>query len=498
MGNEGLVIAPNQYQYYQSSLRNINTMRPLSIKLKKYDFFKGEYVEGYVVLQNTNSLVLNDIYLNLFQLETWRIEGDQSCSDIYNPLLLSVCIGIGKILKIDGQLINLNPGVFNFPFKFKLPDNIQSCFEYPKTNKRGLLRYILQAKIISQYVQGEGSVGLFIKSRPLKLNCPLSFSSAMNVHKWGMVDQGSTILKVSYQTTNYQFRSQLPFTVEINNTRGKAGIKNVDAKIVRRVQYYKSNNPNPLFCIEDVINNKIFQVNVPANTNSQTYNYMIEIIDNKINEFNYGGQYNPYPSLKDIFYAMPTTTGQIIKCDYFLVVSLNFSSFVTKGYIPKVCIPFSITHQLQNDYDLEKKEESELQKAIEASLLDAEKNKEKKEININEIDDKKENNLIEKPKDEPEENNKKEENNNIIEIKEDSANENNKNENKNDFNLINDDSNNNININEINNNNNINNIKNEDEDIINPYKEELNNNINEENKNNNSKTFSINDFDEDN
>ena len=95
-------------------------------------------------------------------------------------------LGIGKILNINGQLINLNPGIFNLPFKFKLPDYIQPSYEYPKQDKRGFLRYALQAKIISQYAQGEGAVGLFIKSRPLKLNNPLSYSSAVNVHKWGV------------------------------------------------------------------------------------------------------------------------------------------------------------------------------------------------------------------------------------------------------------------------------------------------------------------------
>ena len=136
-------------------------------------------------------------------------------------MLLTIKIGIQKILKINSDLINLNPGAFNFPFKFKLPDYLQPSFEYPKDNQRGFLRYVLQAKIISNFVRGETSVLIFIKSRPIILNCPLSFSSAINVHKWGMFDEGSTILKVSYLTSNYQIRSQIPFTVEINNTRGK-------------------------------------------------------------------------------------------------------------------------------------------------------------------------------------------------------------------------------------------------------------------------------------
>ena len=503
MGNDDALVGPGQYQVYQSMLQNVSMIKPISVRLKKFDYFKGEFVEGFVVLQNTNSLVLNDIYLNLFLTENWRVNGDPPVAELNNPLLLSVCVGIGKILKINSQLINLNPGVFNFPFKFKLPDYIQPCFEYPKADQRGFLRYALQAKIISQYVRGEGSVGLFIKSRPIKLNSPLSFSSAVNVHKWGVIDQGSTILKVSYPTTNYKFKTQLPFTVEINNTRGKAKIKSVDAKIIRRVQFLKLNEGKPRYCFEEIINNKTFQVNVPANTNSQAYNYTIELTDNKQQDFNYAGLSHPYPSLRDIFYAMPSSDGASIKCDYFLIVTLNFGSFVTKGYIPKVCIPFTLTHQTQDDYDLEQKEDNDLKKAIEASLLDSEKNKTINEININEIDDKnkeidlKENNLIDKPKDDLKENEKKEENNNNIIIKDNKIENNNQQNEENDLQLLN--NNNNININEINNDN-INNNKNDEEDFINPYQEDLNNNINniEKSQNLNQKNFSINDFDEDN
>ena len=202
MGNEYVYV--NQPYYPPGSIHPVQpnpNQRQISIKLKKYDFFKGDTVEGAVIINCITSLVLNDIHLNLYLYENWsNNETDPPIVERNNPILLTIKIGIGKILKIDSYLINLNPGSYNFPFKFKLPDFLQPIFEYPKVSKRGYLRYILEAKIISQYLQGDGKVYIFVKSRPKILNCPLSFSSAANVHKWGMFDQGSTILKVSYQT----------------------------------------------------------------------------------------------------------------------------------------------------------------------------------------------------------------------------------------------------------------------------------------------------------
>ena len=279
MGNEYVYV--NQPYYPPGSIHPVQpnpNQRQISIKLKKYDFFKGDTVEGAVIINCITSLVLNDIHLNLYLYENWsNNETDPPIVERNNPILLTVKIGIGKILKIDSYLINLNPGSYNFPFKFKLPDFLQPIFEYPKVSKRGYLRYILEAKIISQYLQGDGKVYIFVKSRPKILNCPLSFSSAANVHKWGMFDQGSTILKVSYQTSNYQMRGQIPITVEINNTRGKLQVKSVNVKAVRRVQYIKVQEAMVKYHIEDIMVNKVFGVSVPPNTNSQAYTYTIDL-----------------------------------------------------------------------------------------------------------------------------------------------------------------------------------------------------------------------------
>ena len=376
-------MAQNQYQ------------KQITIKLNKYDFFKGEIVEGAVLINTISSVVLNEIHLNLYLSENWSYpEGEPSMAELNNPILLTIKIGIGKILSINSNLINLNPGNYNFPFKFKLPDYLQPSFEYPKQGKKGSLRYILEAKLISPYVQGDGKAYIFIKSRPKILNCPLSYSSAANVHKWGMIDEGSTILKVSYQNSNYQMRGQIPITVEINNTRGKLQVKSVNVKAVRRVQFKKVQEAVVKFHLEDVMVNKVFAVSVPPNTNSQTYNYTVDLKEEKFTNFNYVGQSNPYPKLVDIAYAMPTTDGAAIKCDYFLVVTLSFTSFVTKGYVPKVIVPFTLTHQLQDDYNLEQQEDDDLKKAIEASLLDMKDMKTVNEININEVENNQNQNQI--------------------------------------------------------------------------------------------------------
>lgn len=516
MGNEfNNYVGPNYYnpRGYSSVIQQTMYKNQLTIQLNKFDYFKGDYVEGKIVLNNMGSLILNDIHLNLYLVERWNYQDSERIESEFNhPMLLTVKIGIQKIVKIESDIINLNPGVFNLPFKFKLPDYLQPCFEYPKNNQKGFLRYILEAKIISPYVKGFSRSYLFIKSRPLILNCPLSYSSATNVHKWGMFDQGSTILKVSYLTSNYQIRGQIPITVEINNTRGKLQVRNVNCKIIRRVQFKKVNLAVTRYTLQTIILNKVFDVNVPPNTQSQVYNYNIELTDSTLANFNYIGALNPYPSLGDLLYAMPTTDGAAIKCDYYLLVSLSFSSYVTQSYIPKVCIPFTITHQLQSDYNLEQQEEKDMKQAIEASLLDSKQVEDINKTNINEIvldQNKNEimlngNNLQNNKSNEQKSNfvdiNQIEDNNYFNEMNnQGNINEinNNLSYNMNNNMNVNNNNNNNLNINQISNEfnheGNLNNIKINDNDneIINPYLSSL------ENKEQNN-FGSINDFEDDN
>ena len=413
MGNE----YPSYNSNYISGPVIQNQFKPMIITTTKVDYFKGEYVEGNITLNNQLPIVLSDIYLNLYLLESWIYQetSSQSYGEMNKQPLLCVQVGINKILKVDTELVNLSAGYFNFPFKFQLPNYLQPCFEYPLPEKRSYLRYSLESKFISPYVQGSTSTYIIIKSRPSVLNSPLSFSSVMNVHKWGLIDQGTTQLKVSYLTNNFRINDNANLKVEINNTRGKLKVSNCEINVVRKVGYRKKQADNNQYLMENIIVNKNYDVNVEP-MNQKTYNYTIELIDKDKNIFNYLNVQNPYPNLIDISYAMPTVDGTIIKCDYSINVILHFDSFVTNGYLPKVTLPISLTHQTQDEYNLEKQEDEDLQRAIEASkiemdnqnyknefdLIDEENNKNEnknnyKNINMSVVDKNKMNDLIDKP-----------------------------------------------------------------------------------------------------
>ena len=518
-----------------------NMNKPITITTTKVDYFKDDYVEGNIILQNQLPIVLSDINLNLYLCESWTYieSSSQSYGELNTQPLLCVKVGIKKILNIDTELINLSAGMFNFPFKFKLPNYLQPCFEFPLPNRRGYLRYSLEAKFVSPYIQGCSSIYLIVKARPKVLNSPLSYSSAMNIHKWGLFDQGTTLLKVSYLTNNFRVNDFANLKVEINNMRGKLKVTSCEIDVIRKVGFKKKNEDKNQYEIQNNIYYKLFQVDVEP-MNQRTYDFAIELKDNDKNVFNYLNVSNPYPNLVDISYMMPSVDGAIIKCDYRILVTLYFNSYVTSGYLPKVTLPIILTHQSQEDYNLERKEDEDLQRAIEASKLDLEKGK--NNMNMSVVDKNRMGDNIDKPdgydmqkmqpisqsqiidddnddndglpsKFEIEQNkqfkqntqNNNNNNNNMNNNMNNNINnnQNNINMNMNQNNYRN--NNNNMNINYINNNNNyninqnnmnnnylqscpppiINNIKDDDDDLINPYMSDNKNNKSNNNNNNN-------------
>ena len=499
--------------------------RPIIITTTKIDYFKDDDVEGKIVLQNQIPIVLSDIYLNLYLLEGWTYQESQNqiYSDLNRQPLLCVKVGIGKILNINSELINLSAGLFNFPFKFRLPNYLQPCFEYPLKNKRGYLRYSLEAKFGSPYTQGSTSIYLTIKARPNVFNSPLSYSSVMNVHKWGLIDQGTTQLKVSYLTNNYKMKDSIPLNVEINNMRGKLKVTTLEVSLIRKVVFKNKNTGKIQFQAEDIITKKEFKIDVKP-TNQQTMNILIPIEDKDKNRFDYSNVQNPYPNIVDIEYCMPSTDGAIIKCEYSISATLLFDSFVTSGYLPKVTLPISLTHQTMDEFRLEKQEDEDLKAAIEISKLEIKKDinyeDNKNDLidndnkNMSAVDRNKMDEIIDKPSGNDYEkmnpisqsqNFRKDSDNNVLPSKNEiERNHNNKqminnppNNNINmDQNYMNKNQNNNMNyfdINQINyeNNNIINNNpapsfinkKEDDEDLFNPYMINKNSNNNQNNDN---------------
>ena len=336
------MINVNGVYIISNSQRNGNG--PLTINLKKYDYFPGEFVEGNIILHPTTPMVLSDIYLSVIINESWNVQTDIAVAESNEKVVATHRVGAANILRINSALINLNPGQYNFPFKFKLQENFPPCFEYPKNGQRGYLRYTLKAQLYSTVCQGESNVHIFIKTSARTLNSPLNYGIQISLKKIG-VNNGTTVLKTSYKQNYSPIRGKAVIDVEIDNTQGKAKVKGINLKLVRRIQYKKLQEAKNRYNLENLIANYSTLIDVPPKTKSQIYHCEIVIKDDSLHTFNYlTKNSNPYPRLTDLFFAMPSLNSYSIKCDYFIVASLEFAGLVTQNDANKIAMPIFLYH----------------------------------------------------------------------------------------------------------------------------------------------------------
>ena len=341
----------------------------LRIALEKEMTFQDEPIKGEVWLEPNQPVIISDIVIRLKLQEGWVYNetSDKVISEMNAVILSEKALNIGKILNIPTNLISLSAGKFHFPFSISPPGPIQPSFEHPFPNRRGYVRYSLQAETISQYFRTTGENPVIIKSRPLVLNSPLLFSSCVNVHNWGFFQKGTTILNASYPTNNYKIGDAIPLTINVDNSRGMLDVVQLKIVLIRKTIFTKINQAEK-YPSEKIIYKQDYNFLVPSRTRN-SYNCSITLRDNELN-FNYNAVYNPYPFLNDCNIIMPSVDSLTIKCEYSIKVSVYFNSYVTYSYRPRVILPLSVTHQLLDDYKLEKKENEDLEKALEASKIE--------------------------------------------------------------------------------------------------------------------------------
>ena len=334
--------------FYHNKIINSKT-NLMKIEVDKEFYFKGETVVGNVILDVLFNITLSEITISFYMNENWLIQETSTVKygEKNNQLLSKFDLGINKILNNNNEIKTLSPGRYVFPFKIELPSYLQPSFEYPIPNREAYLRYSLESEIISKDIKLNSKLNILIKSNIKILNNQSKiYSSVANVHKWGMFDGGTTVLKVSMNKNNYKIDELAQLNIEIDNNRGKLKVQKCKIRAIRSITFKRLNKESKEeYPLEKTINSEVFFSEVEPYS-KRSFLFQIGLKDN---DFVSLEQRIPYPNINDINVLLPSMEGRIIMCEYKIQVSLYFSSFVTSGYRPRVCMPISITHQSQEE-----------------------------------------------------------------------------------------------------------------------------------------------------
>ena len=325
----------------------------LNINLNRPSFFPDEFIEGTVELNVTTQIVLNEITLSLFQLENWIELASVPISETHREQLLIMNLDIKRTLNINTDLVNLSPGRFIFPFKFQLPNkNINPCFEFPSSEIKAYIRYSIDAKIVSPFINGSTSKYVLFKSRPKIDNGGGSkFTSSVDVYKWNIFSEGKITLNVSLlnHENNIKNGSQINFNSDIDNSKGKLNTQECKVNLIRKLNLKKKNNSKNK-TVENVCISQTFKTQVKPG-NKQTFNFSINLKDMDKKTFNLQNEKLPYFNIPEISFLLPSVKSTTIECDYTMKVTLYFDSFVAHKHRPRVFVPINICHQNMQEYE---------------------------------------------------------------------------------------------------------------------------------------------------
>ena len=336
-----------------NGIQNLSRSDIITIQFKKDSYFEGQTVEGIIILEPKQNLVMNDILIKFKQSEyfVYVVDEKNTVSDLNSQTFFEKRLNAGEYLNMGSQMISLTPGSYKFPFQFTLPRDIPPSFEYPFRNRRASLRYTFSAELLSPYVKSLSESYVWIKARPINIPSQIKHENYVKVKNVGFISRGQSGIALFTMANNYRMNDSLPFTLDIYNEECAVQVKEVKISIKRIVTFMKGGKE---YQKRTAILRKKYPCLCDKNSKNSFHYDDIQIRDNDLKELDYNRALNPYPFLDDVNMLMPNVKTNLIKCEYSLKATSYFDLSVLGKDRPRVEMPIYITHQLQKEYEYER------------------------------------------------------------------------------------------------------------------------------------------------
>ena len=336
-----------------NGIQNLSRSDILTIQFNKESYYEGQKVEGTIILEPKQNLVMNDILIKFKQSEyfVYVVDENNTISDINSQMFFEKRMNAGEYMNMGSQMISLTPGTYKFPFQFTLPRDIPPSFEYPFRNRRASLRYTFSAELLSPYVKSLTETYIWIKARPINIPSAIKHENYVKVKNVGILSRGQSGVALFTMANNFRINDMLPFTVDIYNEECAIRVTGVKISIKRIVTFMKGGKE---YQKRTAILRKRYPCACEKNSKNSFHYDDIQIRDNDLKDIDFNKSLNPYPFIDDVNLLMPNIKTNLIKCEYSLKATSYFDYSVLEKSRPRVEMPIYVTHQLQREYEYEK------------------------------------------------------------------------------------------------------------------------------------------------
>ena len=340
----------------------------VKVQFTKPFFFVGESIQGYVILQTEKSAVIEKLIITIFVSQKWEKFGELPI--VNERRIGNIPLDLSKILplsEVEGFYL-LKGGRTKVPFKIKIVDDLDPCFEYPLKDKYAFLRYKFNVSVYSiSFKQSYFNFNLRLFSRPNIDNKKkiLNKSVSKTLKKWGLFGIGTTILTVSIPDNNFKYDdTNFKIIIFVDNSNGKEAVNEARVKLTRLVEFIGKDN-EIRFSEQIDVATRNTQIEVLPQ-DKKYIEVVLPLKEEDTRRYIFNGN-NPAPYdliMNDINYYMPTLFSRIITCKYELSVTLNYNCRVSESSLPKITFPIYIVHQSPFERQLELQKEKILEQSV--------------------------------------------------------------------------------------------------------------------------------------
>jgi len=312
---------------------------------EKTEYIPGEKLSGNIVITPNSPIIIQKLNLELVLKEEWKNNKDDYKSK-FNKNIQKISnndINIHKVLnKPENSSIKLEKKNYNFYFQILVPDYLLPSFEYPAEEYKAYLRYSLNVNITSQNKNFSESKFIKINAIPKKDDeNNLNMEAKVSVKRWGFFNMGETNFRASYPTKNYSFSEVIPIEIEIHNISCLT-VTECKIRFLRRIIFKNIKNFTEEYNEEEELMIETHEI-IVKNNEKKKYYYNINLKNIDFSKYTFENPYNNGKQLSDL---MPSLNGNIIICQYSVLVKLNYESSVADNYRPRLVMPVYIINKI--------------------------------------------------------------------------------------------------------------------------------------------------------
>lgn len=323
---------------------------------EKLTYFPGENVQGKIIINNQQPLKYTNIFIKLQKIEAWRCKEKEKDKDKENtPTQIMMSIIQQKKIILDNNAVEdslgeftLEVGNFESNFDFDIPDNIEPSFEYHNKDKTLLNRYTLIIMIQSKAIQSRATRIIQINRKyMLSKESDLVQTSSKPIKVMAFVKKGTSSLSIKMKDAVIKMNSTITFQITVNNSECKLKAEKIKIDLVRSIDFFNMEKK-----LKQQLKNKLKSEYVPFVVKQQETKSLertITLVDSDINNTPLVKLKENYPNLTDLNTLIPTFDGLLLKCGYYIKITLYFDSFVNYNDRPRVLLPIIASHQNKDD-----------------------------------------------------------------------------------------------------------------------------------------------------